>query len=82
MSISLGSRAICGGVYNRHMGQPDGIGSAICNYNIHCQTYRFLYIQEHAYTPPGPQEEGAVVASPKAHNTPKTLPCTPIRVPY
>ena len=26
LSISLGSRAICGGVYNSHMGQPDGIG--------------------------------------------------------
>ena len=70
MSVSLGSRPKRGGVYNRHIGQSDEIGSAICNYNIHCRTYRFLYIQEPAYTPPDPQEEGAVVAKAHTHDAP------------
>ena len=69
MSVLLGSRPERGGVYNRHMGQSDGIRHMyICSLTyiaVHIKSciYKNLHI-----APPGSQSEGAVVANPKAHD--------------
>ena len=58
MSVSLGSRAICGGVYNRHMGQPDGIGYEHMFFKPIITHIDFCIYKNLHIPPPGPHIEG------------------------